>query len=288
MKRLIAILFLPMIFSCEKTIKYEIPELPPSFSVDGRIMTDDTVKVFVGRTEYSLSSDNPEIVSDARVRLIENGQNEIELQWVRQSSGSGYYQTSYLPKANNSYRIEVENNELGLASGEATALSPIDITSYEIDSTRLTFSVSFKDPSGSEDFYAIKAFVRTQSFEYPIFLGTTDPSVDFFYDFQDELLGDNVKYGYTAFLSDESFDGRVKTVDFTEFAAFINPGSVSEDIVLELIRISEDYYKHERSKGGQYTGGDNPFAEPVQIYSNISNGFGIVAAGASTREIIEF
>lgn len=288
MKRLIAILFLPLIFSCEKTIKYEIPELPPSFSVDGRIMTGDSVKVFVGRTEYSLSSDNPQIISDATVRLIENGQNEIELEWVRLSSGSGYYQTSYLPKANNTYRIEVENNELGLASGEAKALSPIEITGYRIDSSNFDIDISFRDPADTADFYAIEVFVRTQSFDYPAFLGTADPSVEFFYEFQDDLFGDGKKYGYTAFLSDELFDGRIKTIEFTEAGAFINPGSFPESIVLEVTRISEDYYKHERSKGNQYTTGDNPFAEPVPIYSNIDNGFGVVAAGAVTQKVIEF
>ena len=44
-----------------------------------------------------------------------------------------------------------------------------------------------------------------------------------------------------------------------------------------LHNISQDYYYYRRSLELYNQSSDNPFAQPVQVYSNIENGFGIFA-----------
>jgi hypothetical protein len=47
--------------------------------------------------------------------------------------------------------------------------------------------------------------------------------------------------------------------------------------VVELYHVSEAYFKFEKSRiVASYTNGD-PFAEPVNVYSNVKNGYGIFA-----------
>ncbi len=280
-------MFLPVLVACEKTIDYDIPQEPSKFSVDARIMTGDRFQVFVSHTEYSLSAKPPQVVSDASVILFENEVQVAQLQWISNAPDNGYYMTPIRPSAGKNYRVEVFNEKYGLASGEALSLSPTQITAWNIDTTRLEISMSFKDVESSEDYYAVRVIANQGGNEYPMFLGTTDPTVEFFYDYGEDIFGDNVKFGYVAYLTDETFEGRNKTVLFDELYYSDFGGVLPDEIILEVSKISKDYYLHEQSKGAQYVSGDNPFAEPVQLYSNIDNGYGIVAAGAPARERIK-
>ena len=274
--------------ACERAIDYKIPEQPSRFSVDARILTGERLQVFVAKSEYSLGNTSPAVVSDASVVLLENEQEVAVFQWISNAPDIGYYYSPFRPRPGQSYRVEVSNDELGLASGEDISLSPVNITGWEVDSSNLTLSISFLDPADTADFYAVRAYLKNEDREFPLLLGTTDPSVDFFYDFSDGIFGDNFKTGYAAFLSDQTFAGATKTVKFEEVFFADDLGGLPESLILEVTRISEEYYRHESTKGAQYTGGDNPFAEPVQIYSNIENGYGIVAVGAPTRVEIKF
>ncbi len=288
MKKILCLLVIPLLLACEKTIKYEIPLEPSKFSIDARIMTGDRLQVFVAATEYSLSASDPKVVPDAQVLLFENDVELTQLQWISNAPESGYYQTALRPSEGNSYRIEVFKEKYGLATGEALSLSPTDITSWIIDTINQEITISFSDDGSTRDFYSIRVYVRQAGSDFPLYLGTTDPSVDFFFDYGDGLFGDNLRSGYAGFLTDETFNGKIKTVRFEELF-YQNFGTgLPDEILLEVTKVSEDLYLHEKSKGAQYTGADNPFAEPVQIYSNIDNGYGIVAAGAPKREIVKF
>lgn len=283
MKKITALLCLPLMFSCEKTINYEIPRESSKFSIDSRIMTGDRVQVFVAHTEYSLSAREPQVVSDAKVVLIEDGVPLTQMQWISNSPESGYYQTPLRPAAGKTYRIEVSNEKYGLASGEAFSLTPTGITGWDIDTSNLKINLSFTDDGSTKDYYSIRIYADDGGNQYPLFLASSDPGVDFFYDFGDDFFGDNLKRGYAAYVTDEAFNGKIKTVKFEELYYDSFGGWLPDAVILEVTRISEDHYLHERSKGAQYVAGDNPFAEPVQIYSNITNGYGIVAAGAPAR-----
>ena len=288
MKKLIPLLLIALMSSCEKTIKYEIPEYPSKFSIDSRMLTGERIRVFVGKSAYSLSSREPQVLSDASVRLFEDDQFLTSLQWINVSEDAGYFQTPLRPAAGSKYRIEVDHPDLDMAIGETRALSPTQITAWTIDTVDFEVSVSFQDVPNTTDYYAINVYVRNDNQDYPLFLGTKDPTVDFFFDFSDEIFGDGFKSGYTAYLKDETFEGGVKKVNFEEVLISDFIGGLPDAVVLEVIRITEDYYRHEQSKGAQYVGGDNPFAEPVQIYSNVENGYGIVTSGAPVKEVIDF
>jgi hypothetical protein len=52
----------------------------------------------------------------------------------------------------------------------------------------------------------------------------------------------------------------------------------SNGFYLSVERINEDYYRHEKSKSAQNY--DDLFSEPVQIYSHVEGGYGIVGTSS--------
>ncbi len=73
--------------------------------------------------------------------------------------------------------------------------------------------------------------------------------------------------------SDIQFNGRSESFDayypiYSEFD--------STKIYAQLISISAEYYKYIKSIVLYKSSNDNLFSEPVQVYSNVQNGFGIV------------
>jgi hypothetical protein len=64
--------------------------------------------------------------------------------------------------------------------------------------------------------------------------------------------------------------------------------SDSTIIVVSLMSLSEDYFKYKLSlEKYQETAGD-PFAQPVQVYSNVENGFGIFGGYSVYRDSLFF
>jgi hypothetical protein len=55
------------------------------------------------------------------------------------------------------------------------------------------------------------------------------------------------------------------------------PRVKSEFYNLEIYKLSNDLYKYIKSVNKQQQVGDNPFSEPVFVYTNIKNGLGIFA-----------
>lgn len=60
----------------------------------------------------------------------------------------------------------------------------------------------------------------------------------------------------------------------------------TEEYWLEVVGMSEDYYKYQKSYINQVTNLSNPFSSTIEVYSNIENGVGIFAG--YNRQMIHF
>ena len=54
-----------------------------------------------------------------------------------------------------------------------------------------------------------------------------------------------------------------------------------------LSTVSEGQYRYTRSVDLQYENDGNPFAEPVQVYTNVENGFGIMAGSSASQVVVD-
>lgn len=61
----------------------------------------------------------------------------------------------------------------------------------------------------------------------------------------------------------------------------------SEKVIrVQLSNISKEFYDYQKSLSEHNRSDDNPFAEPVQVYTNVKNGFGCVAGYNRTEVVV--
>lgn len=120
---------------------------------------------------------------------------------------------------------------------------------------------SFKDSAGYENYYMVRA--RQISYKKYSSEGQT-----YIYDV---ILGNNIQL-YNDGSAGE--DGRIKI----PLKIGIHPGSYdSSYLKVYLLNTGKPYYLYHKSLEN-YNDGENPFAEPTPVYSNIEGGLGVFSA----------
>ncbi len=154
--------------------------------------------------------------------------------------------------------------------------------------------VSFQDPPG-ENYYEM--FVSSSLKHKPNFV------------LRDELITDNVRFHgivpnrdiledngkkpyYSVYFKDGDLDGQRITV--TGLArAVIGPGFrnfLDRNAVYQITlrSISKDYFEHQTSREVHLFTRENSFAQPAPVYSNITNGVGIIAGYSEAHILLDF
>ena len=80
--------------------------------------------------------------------------------------------------------------------------------------------------------------------------------------------------------TDELFNGKKAEISF--YGENHTGGGIYK---INLKNITRDYYLYLKSHTLQFENIDNPFAEPVQVYHNVNNGFGILGDGTGNKGI---
>ncbi len=284
------------LWACEKEINYDWADSEPKLTMFGLITPTDTQLVqfandsswaYVPTTYIELSQSTsifntrrpmpPEGVKMAR---FENGVFKDSIREFRQN---GVFDIKGGFRFGQDYTIKASHPDF--KSIEATVSIPdtVCIESAIYDATKRELTFSFFDASGM-DFYS---FDISYTDGGPISFQTIDPDVSTFQaNLYDSILfpfsNDFLTTGITGYLNDENFNGKKKTV------TLIMPDDVSltiKDIWINLHSINFDYYELQRTFAAYYSNKDNPFAENVQIHSNVKNGLGLIGAKSTTRKI---
>ncbi len=150
---------------------------------------------------------------------------------------------------------------------------------YEIDTIvpHYQIQITFTDPAG-EDHYSLKINYKDAFSETYTCFTTDDPAfiVDGSFGFGNDNEDGSVTLCDEAFFTDISFEGKQKTITLsllelpTEFIT-------DPKFTFRLSHLSSEYYDYMVSAKLQSDNSDNPFSEPVVVYSNVKNGFGIFA-----------
>lgn len=301
MKKLIALSALSFLaLSCEKAIDYELTQEPPKLAIDAHIEPGTPIKAFISVSEFVLSNDQPSPPEDATVILYEDG-NPVDYLTYEKPMFPGDpqwfvdyepYRGTYIPKTGHTYRLEAADENITTAYGQGYTREPVTLEEVDFDMKRYTLDLSFTDPETEGDYYRIRVYLKQyNSSKNPIWTSTYDPFVEYPGGGEGgfSVGEDAAKSGLVAFLSDESFNGKTRSVRFTNVAEYYYlEENTDHSLMVELNRVSEDLYLHEMSKAANMNSDGNPFAEPVPIYSNVVNGYGIVAAIATDSAVVEF
>ena len=160
--------------------------------------------------------------------------------------------------------------------------------------TILEATITFQDPPNISNYYMLEVFVTGMYYDEweqdsieirePLQISCDDINVETVNRFN--FGGFENTYLYLM-LKDQNFDGENYSLTFS----VINYAELKEmDLFgeIRLVNTSEEYFNYLKSFNMYQRTINNPFATPVQVYSNVNNGMGIFAGGTLTSWTVQF
>ena len=277
------------LLSCSTSIEPDTPYEGKKLVLNSLLTTDSPVTMQVTFSEDPNYFATGEKVQDADVQLFENG---ILVETLLYNQGEYFSPSGYIPKAGFSYFFEVN------APGFETAYSqevvvPFEIT-YQVDSIQSFISIN-KEPA-LRVFYTIDDTLNTTDF-YVLYAKGYLPekqgyfSVRNFSAAEDKLdAGSNCFYGsyrYKAF-NDLCWEGKHQSYIQSELVlSFRDEGRFYfTSVQVSFARVDPAFFNWVKSISMELDGIEYAFLEPGLGYSNVINGYGVVAAAnVSVKDI---
>ena len=269
---------------CEKIIDINIPDSERKVVVNGIISADQTLSVNLSKSLTVLEPDELVYLTGADVNLF-NG--AVMVGKLAADTAGQYFLPGFKPQTGLTYRLTVDYP--GLKSIEATTTVPemVPITSYD---TLITTSewgykdyrlkVVFDDPENVPNYYGLSVFITFKEIDYLTMEPTGKVITRLLYIYSDSdlfLKDESHNYGGKIYFDDLLFDGQNKTTEVGIYDyMFYEADTVQVEVHLE--QLDPSYYKYVVSNEAYQSAHNNPFAEPVQVYTNVSGGFGIFSS----------
>ncbi len=285
-------------FSCNKIIEVDFPELEEKLIIESLFSPDSTFSVFVSRTT-NFDDSNVYFIDDATCKLFAN--DEFLFEFNYQDTGFYIAPDNYKPLPGVLYKIEVTHPDLPEVWAEDSipvfkpSLSNIQL----IDSARFDCEgyyyadvyFNFTDLKNQDNYYELSLFVREDTVPD---IGLSISKIEWF---------ENLKENYfTIIRSDDFILTNESLIDYYpirypfsdmlfsasthQFSIYYNTKIYSSFIAyhtlfIKLRSTSHEYYNYRKKQilhknnqmGDFWTGTGNP----VQMYTNVHNGYGIFA-----------
>lgn len=286
--------------ACEQLVELDLGQEEPRLVVLASFSDLDTLEVVVSQSNAALEPQSGGVVVDAVVEIYqENGTFIDRLDYT----GEGFYRAaSLVPQVGKGYLLRV--SAPGFEPVEAVSVIPpprvIDTASVELDLevteegpifNRADFEISLniKDNPGSDDFYHLVFY--QEAFNYRIGLnGDTLKQQFFSLPLSVELKDDQIP----AIPYIESRGLLVRDEDLPGLLAFDGSflyrrnDQLLGDFIIELRSVSEDYFLYHASLARQAQAGSDPLSEPVILFTNIQNGYGVFGGFVSRFFALDF
>lgn len=275
-----------IILGCSQTSEIDLSRLQPLITVNSIFNPDSTWQVSVTRSKDVLDNVTGyyyEPVEQAAVSLIAADGNLIEVLHYGLHNGRFIHKSYSKPQIGKRYFLRVKINDLPLTQSSSHIPLPVPVKSILVDSSSLiagksyvTIRMRFDDPHEIENFYAIKIIREgyylnnsdTTTFTEDVSIQPLNPALQGYF-----------SSGTTTVFADNMFQGATQEVWLKVSA---NTGSQRGDYKIILLTTSKEYFEYFTTKTLQEKNRQDPFAQPVQIFSNIENGVGIFAGYSSS------
>jgi len=292
LKNSVYILLTFLLFSCETTEKIDdFPLRPAKLVVNCFFNADSTWEFQVSKSLSVLDNAEFKLIKNATISIFKEG----ELQTSFSSVGSdGWYRYSEnLPEAGKEYSIKVTSPDFKdvLLAKDIVPVKPI-ITNTKLFISDSTFynngyfnygyiagamELTISDPENTHNYYELELYALDSVFDY-----YSEPRE--FVQLQkrmlpissDDLAADKIsEISYSLLLNDYLFDGKEYklSIDFSDY----NAGR-KKDYYISLKSITREGFLYRKTINEYLNSQNDPFSEPVIIYSNIENGLGIFSA----------
>lgn len=287
--------------SCETTEKIDdFPLRPSKLVVNSYFSADSVWAIQVSKSLSVLDNADLQMVNNVSIDVFKN--DEL-IDTIRGPGQDGWYRSDLsLPEAGENYSINVSTPDFSsVIYAEDIAPEPVPISKVSftlIDSsfyydhyltetgdeyyTRIygmvegRFNITISDPAAMENYYQLSLYAYNEGYYYhedsiisyrekrQIYFTTNDP-----------VAGDNDDSHRSSLLfSDDIFNGQNYQL---KVAIIDHNATLDKEYVIELLSFTRAGYLYRRSVEDYRNSKGDPFSEPVLIYSNIENGFGIFA-----------
>ncbi len=293
------VLLIIIISSCEKffstTREVELPEHQKKLAVFSNLY-GNTCDIFISHSKAIDDSNDYKIVK-ANVTILKNNEEFFSFIYPDDLKDGNYNNISLVMPQNinegEKYTLEVTSDELGTATAEQIVPQKPVISNFqytenatsEFGDTRDKLDFDIVDPSGYRNYYffTVEATPHIKdSIGLSFYISTDDPVA------QKVVLRN--KSGIL--ISDKTFDGKKRklSLKIEPDRRYWSSGQeikLYDTIIVGIKGISKDYYNFLISKIQYNQSNDNPFAEPVNIYSNIENGYGLFSVENSDVKVVK-
>ena len=286
--------------NCTKEIEFDAQDIAPRIVVNSLFTNDSIWSAHISRSVGVLETTSYTTIDNASVNIFDDNTNLVT---TLTHQGDGLYTspTGVSPQPNQSYTLEASAS--GYESVNATNSIPSAVPIYQLDTvtstnndgeTILEATITFQDPPNVSNYYMLEVFVTGMYYDEweqdsieirePLQISCDDINVETVNRFN--FGGFENTYLYLM-LKDQNFDGENYSLTFS----VINYAELKEmDLFgeIRLVNTSEEYFNYLKSFNMYQRTINNPFATPVQVYSNVNNGMGIFAGGTLTSWTVQF
>lgn len=279
---------LVFLLSCETVIDMKLPEQPPKLVVNSIFTPDSIIMLHLSKSQFVLKNEQIKPVIDGDVLLFENGSFIGKL--IHLNKGF-YYLPGLFPKENKQYTINASGEGLKNVEAKDTIPSKPIINQIELSSSYFEgqsykdFIVYINDNPSVENYYIVSLIGKRYEYIYDTLtyniIDSIEVSEQIGFVSQDKVFEEQFG-GINSVFSDKLFNGKIYplriSVSQNLFDETTNMGYFEISIILK--NISQSYAKYLITyANNSYS---DPFSQPVQVFTNVKNGFGIFAGYSST------
>lgn len=285
-----------MLAACEKTIKVEIPVKEPSLVVNGRLAKDELLNLKVGKSRGILEpsgTGSPEELYTVKTAIPVIFENGVPVDTLVYQASDYAYRTIRNKRVRPGFVYTVKVLAPGFKEVTASSAMPSQsviaglqwikearVNSYGERMDEITLKLD--DPAGERNFYRVEVWeTYGGGVSYPVAcLSISDKDVEQTGNETDPGDPESCYRGDMVLMQDQYFNGARKQLKIyvTSGTLYNYTDPVNHRVIrpyVKLFRITEDEFKYLKSRGVYSFSADNPFAEPVNVHTNVQNGYGI-------------
>lgn len=279
---LLALIF----FSCEKVIPIDGEISKSKLVVNSVFLNDSSCQLHLSSSISAYGTNTFKNIADASVFLKDSNGNNIEPLY---HISNGFYIGNQSLATGKSYFLQVEHsnfNSVFASSSIPNRISNIhiDTNSYtQFSKDRIKVRVTFEDERDVNNYYKLAVKVGKTMMDSVFVNGNlivdTSKAYTWLKIYKDHAILESTITNKETIFNDNTFNGTSFTIDFS-IKDIIKKINNTDNINLDFIElyfysINSSLYNYHKSIKIYSDVYSNPFAQPIQVFSNITNGFGL-------------
>jgi hypothetical protein len=278
--------------ACTTVVDFDIPLNKPWIVVNSLFSADSVWRVQLTYSKNILDTSPGSIipVGNAVVTILDLNNQVIETMTPSSDKFNPVLykgKTKPLPGQAYTVQVAIKNEPVLQAANKVPTHVPmhsvaVDSSRFISDGEPIEIKISFNDPGNERNFYTVKiiedAFYLTgKMVNNVIKWDTIWYTQEVYFEVVNQSLTSD-ETGLEKLINDSHFNGKEYTFHLKMHSRHLYGSTfVPRNTRLTLLSVTEEYYKYFSSKVLQESKAYDPFAQPVQVFTNVENGLGIFA-----------